>query len=395
MEFAEVGRFKGREGVLLNLSAPKGFSQEPGHYSFVRTVGDPRSGHELEVEQEETDMALRFFPRHRKGLDTWYLGISTREVHYMPPRGNVNMFLAKHIYHCRINNSAIQTIWDIARNVPVGFKRDNDGISFSVSLQSGYIMMLAISEKKKVQLFPQDPFPGRSNEQVIADCRKLAGGTTPERIVVLTPEEIRPWLEELSEKNKAGESETILISYGQEPNKTAAEQLANFISGKFNVRTQITQQAAETKDEPPMGSRIRNGSDVTPPRGHEKVLIFIGNEWTNNDMALHAAYWNMGIGNQLGAYGPHLPFTASFNWPGKGRAVVSLSRPYAMVTEEGWKINSFINQDYRIRPVQKKFSLVRRKLYIAGDAADAESAVEAIISLLLKDEKYKKRISQS
>ena len=57
----------------------------------------------------------------------------------------------------------------------------------------------------------------------------------------------------------------------------------------------------------------------TPLKGFERAEILIGTEWTNNDMAMHGAYWGL-------AYGAHLPFTATYAWPGPGRAVVALSQ---------------------------------------------------------------------
>ena len=163
VEYAEVGRFHGVEAIAPGFPAPKGLQDNPNDPYYLRTYGDPRPEHQMLIAHEVPDMALRFFPRKREGVATSYLGISTREVHYLAPRADVQMYLMPHIYRCRINNPKVMAIWDVARNVPVGFTRDADGVAFAVSLPSGHLMMLAVSETPAVQLFPAAPFPGRTS----------------------------------------------------------------------------------------------------------------------------------------------------------------------------------------------------------------------------------------
>ncbi|MFM8984484.1 MAG: beta-galactosidase trimerization domain-containing protein, partial [Planctomycetia bacterium] len=170
---AEVARFTGVETVASSFSTPKGLSADATSPLFVRTFGDPRAGHELEVVAEAPDMALRFFPRHHPGLDTRYVGISTREVHYLGPRATVQMLLAPHVYRCRIEDPRIAALWDVDRDVPVGFDRDERGVAFTVSLPSGHVMLLAVSRSPRVQLVPRGDFPGRDAADVVAAARRL------------------------------------------------------------------------------------------------------------------------------------------------------------------------------------------------------------------------------
>ena len=53
MEEARVQRFIGVEEIAPGFHAPKGLSQGPASPFFIRTVGDPRPGHELPVQQEQ------------------------------------------------------------------------------------------------------------------------------------------------------------------------------------------------------------------------------------------------------------------------------------------------------------------------------------------------------
>jgi hypothetical protein len=375
VDYADVGRFKGHEAMTPGLHMPKGLSQTPGDPFFVRTVGDPRPEHELQVEHETPDLALRFFPRGRDGVATRYLGLSTREVHYLGPRATVNMILARHTYHCRIHNPKVQAIWDVGLNVPVGFERDERGVAFNVSLPSGHIMMLAVSESPKVELFALAAFPGREKDAVIADCRGLAGGSQPPAVAILTPaRELCDWMKELATppppapKSKTpAAKETILISYGHEANRAAAEKLATYLRDRFGIDAAVVEQAVKPSDKPadPVG------------REYEKAVVLLGDEWTNNDMAMHGAYWGV-------AYGAHLPFTATYAWPGPGRAVVSLSRPYALIDGNG-KVPFAWNDSCRLRPVERQWPLFRRKLHVAADGADASRAVDALIALLDKE----------
>ena len=371
-DWAEVARFDGKEARALGLCLPKGFSENPGDYLFIRTVGDPRPGHELEVQHETPDMAIRFFPRHipdgpRRGVHTRWLGISTREVHYISPRGTVNMHLSQHTYHCRINNPRVQAIWDVARNVPVGFERDDSGVAFNISLPSGHIMMLTYSERPQVQLVAPAPFPGRTKDDVAARCKALAGGTTPPEVAVLTPSEIRPWMEGLAASEK---SRRVAISYGTDASRPAAEKLASLMRDRFGIDAQPVQQCAE----------IENPDFVKAPdtrlKNHYDPLVYIGNDWTNNDMACQGAFWNWNA-----KYDPHVPFTATYAWPGPERAVVSLSRRYALINEGGEVMNWVYRHDWRIRKVEDRFPQVRRRLHIAGDGPAAEKAVDAIAAL--------------
>ena len=360
VDYAEVERFKSKEADALGLCLPKGLSQEPGKWFYVRTVGDPRPDHEIDLEHETPDMALRFFPRHRRGLATTYLGISTREVHYISPRGAMNMFLARHTYRCRISNPKIQAIWDVARDVAVGFERDAAGVSFDVSLPSGHIMILAISEKPAVQLFAPAPFPGREKDEVLARCKKLAARATGPAVADLTPGQVGPWLKELAAGKQA-----VLISYGQEANRAAAERLAACLREQFGLEATITEQATTTAT-PDSGTSVEHWAEP---------LVLIGDEWTNNDMALHASYWNWG-----NTCAPHLPFTATYAWPGEGRAVISLSRRYALIGQGGNQVGGGRwGFGHQIRKVQDRFPAVRRKLYIAGNGEDAARAVERLI----------------
>ncbi|MBM4031397.1 MAG: hypothetical protein FJ291_06370 [Planctomycetes bacterium] len=374
VDFAEVGRFKGNEGVAPDLHLPKGLSQDQTDPFYSRTVGDPRPGHELEVDKETPDLAIRFFPRGRDGLATRYLGISTREVHYLGPRATVNMILARHAYRCRINNPRIQAIWDVGLDVPVGFQRDEQGVSFDVSLPSGHIMMLAYSELPRVELFAPAPFPGRDTEEIAQACRKLAGGSAPPATVILTPAaELRAWATELAtpilppDGKGAARKESILISYGQEANKPAAEKLAVCLRDRFGVDATAIEQAVKRPDKP----------DGQVGREFEKPVVLIGDEWTNNDLAMHGAYWGV-------AYGPHMPFTATHAWPGPGRAVVSLSRRYALM-DKGGRPPFVWNDSCSLRPVERGLPLVRRKLHVAANGADASRAVEALSRVLERE----------
>jgi len=370
VEFAEAGRFQGNEAVAPSLNTPKGLSDDPAHPYYAHTVGDPRPDHEIKVERESPDLAIRFFPRHREGLATEYLGISTREVHYLGPRATVNMFLMRHTYRCRINNPKIAALWDVGRDVPVGFQRDDRGVSFTVEVPSGHVMMLAVSETPAVQLFAPAAFPGRGKEQVVSRCRELAGGAPPPPVVMLTPAaELRQWAADLAVPLPAANSkqpavkQPLVISYGQAANKAAAEKLAAALKERFKLDMEVAEQCL------PVPEKLD-----TPLKGFEKAVVLIGDEWTNNDMAMHGAYWGI-------AYGAHLPFTATYAWPGPGRAVVALSRKYALIDEKGSQPFAW-NNSYALRPVEPRFPLVRRKLHIAANGRDAENAVDAIRAAL-------------
>ena len=365
VDAAEVGRFSGNEAIQPGFHAPKGLGTAPDEPHYVRTFGDPRPDHQMMVAREAPDMALRFFPRVREGVATRYLGISTRETHYMAPRADVQMYLTPHIYHCRVNNPKIQAIWDVARNVPVGFSRDAQGVAFTVSLPSGHIMMLALSDTPTVQLFDPAPFPGREPAAVLAQVRKLTGGRRPPVVANLTPTEILPWFRHLTPPAPAAKS-PVLISYGQAENRPAADRLAAYLRTTLGLDARPVAQTAR------VGARTGDWADTVD---FDKALIFIGNEWTNNDMALHGAYWGL-------AYGPHLPFTATYAWPGAGRAVISLSRRYALLDDKGHNTSYRFYLNIGLRKVEDSYPLFRRKLYIAADGTDALVAVNTLIAQL-------------
>jgi len=386
VEFADVARFQGKESYAPGFGVPKGFSQEDGDFFHVRTVGDPRGeAHEIPVMHETPDLALRFFPRQAVGDgSTRYLGISTRDVHYLAGRAAVNMHLAKHTYRCRINNPKIQTIWDVARNVPVGFAKDETGVSFTVSLPSGHLMMLAYSETPQVELIAPATFPGRDKDEVLARCKTLAAGGRPiTGVTILRADEIKPWLESLNgpippapnakaDPDNPAPKQTVTISYGQPENQPAADKLAAFLREKFDLDAVAVEQASRAE-------RINDGSDQ---RVHDFAVpvIFIGTEWTNNDLAVHGAYWNW-----PGMYGPHLPFTTTYAWPGEGRAVVSLSRRHALVSEDGrFNQGSFTQDVFQIRKVEDRWPQACRKLHLAANGDDATAAVDTLIERLAK-----------
>jgi len=365
VDYAEVARFDGKEARALGVCLPKGFSEDPANYLFIRSVGDPRPGHELEVQHETPDIAIRFFPRHSAGVNSTFLGISTRDVHYISPRGTVNMHLSQHTYRCRINNPRVQAIWDVARDVPVGFDRDDTGVAFSISLPSGHIMMLAYSENPKVQLLGRGAFPGRGKDEVLARCTALAGGTTPPPVVILAKDDLRPWLQGLAESEKG---KKVFISYGEAANKPAADKLAAVLRGNFAIDAETVEQTSAIEDPNNPDVRLKN---------HYAPLIYIGNDWNNNDMAAQAAFWNWNA-----KYDPHVPFTSTYAWPGAGRAVVSLSRRYALITQGGDVMNWIFRHDWRVRKVEDRFWQVRRRLHIGADGEAVVRAVDAIIAVI-------------
>jgi len=222
--------------------------------------------------------------------------------------------------------------------------------------------MLAISEKPAAQVFAPAPFPGREKDDVLARCKTLAGaggGAVP-LVANLTPGQAGPWL-----KGLAAGKQTVLISYGQEANKAAAERLAAALREQFGLEVAIKEQAATTP-KPDTDQAVEHWAEP---------LILIGDEWSNNDIALHASYWNWG-----NTCAPHLPFTATYAWPGKGRAVISLSRAYALIGQGGNQVGGGRwNFDHRVRKVQDTFPVVRRKLYVAGNGDDALRAVDDLI----------------
>ncbi len=367
---ASVARFRGVEEIAPGFHMPKGLSSDPADPFYIRMVGDPRPGHALEVARETPDLALRFFPRARDGLATRYLGISTREVHYLGPRATANMILAQHSYDCRIDNPRIQSLWDVGRDVPVGFTRDAGGIGFTVSLPSGHIMLLAWSETPQVEIFGPAPFPGRDTLQVLARCRQLTGGRAGAKVAVLTPARaLDAWARELAVPLPAAKGATqalerVLISYGDETNRPAAERLCGFLQRRYGLRAETIAQRVARPARP----------EAAVGKEHEEVLVFLGNEWSNNDLAMHGAYWGL-------AYGAHLPFTSTYAWPGPGRAVVALSRAHALCDANG-SIPFSWNPGHNLRPVERRFQLLRRKLHIAGDGPDADAAVECVIRLM-------------
>ncbi len=228
-------------------------------------------------------------------------------------------------------------------------------------------------------------FLGREKEQVVARCRELSGGTPPPPVAILTPAaDLRAWLRELAEPRPRlrpsvlgappgapGQStgkqpptkETVIVSYGQPANRPAAERLASQLKGRFGLEVTVTEQSCKVPDKPD-----------TPVKDFDLPVILIGDEWTNNDLAMHGAYWGI-------AYGANQPFTATYAWPGAGRAVVSLSRRYALIREDGGHPFAW-DRGVALRAVERRFPLVRRKLHIAANGPDADRAVDAILAAI-------------
>ena len=150
----------------------------------------------------------------------------------------------------------------------------------------------------------------------------------------------------------AARKQTVLISYGQPANRPAAEKLAAVLRAKYGVEVAAVEQAVEVPTA--MKDKIT---------GFEKPVVLIGDEWTNNDMGMHGAYWAI-------AYGAHLPFTATYAWPGKGRVGrMRVSRRYALMDANGKQPFDW-GSSFDLRPVEPRFPLLRRKLHIAANGTD-------------------------
>jgi hypothetical protein len=145
-----------------------------------------------------------------------------------------------------------------------------------------------------------------------------------------------------------------------------------FLRAQYNLDARAVEQAATAQ-------RDMKSNDATV-KGYEDPVIFLGSDWTNNDLALNESYWNWG-----NTYGGHLPFTSTYAWPGPGRSVVVLSRRYALIDPAGHQVGGGNwNPTFTLRPVRDEFKVVRQKLYIAADGRAADAAVEEIMKAVVR-----------
>jgi len=354
------------EAAASGLSYPKGDDiAKADKWAVSMTYLDDRPDHRIKPDHDEMDCAAELTWRDRPGVATRYLAVGNRESAYGGDRGIVQFWMMPHIFGIRIDNPAIKRIYDIAAGVPVSFERDPRGVSFKTSVPPALGRLFAISTSDTVDLFEPQLVPGIPLGEVAANVRALAAQKDLPAAAVLGKEDVFEWL--------AGQrNQKLLISYGEEGYRAAAEQLAALLKEKHGIAAEITAQDMAFARRPPEGFNV----DLTPT----PAQAYIGNSWSNNLIAMLDATWPYNERNTTASISGR--FSATCAWPGGERGFVTVTRrlEYRRADHTTFPVNYGDTRGYAPVDVNGAPDPWRRQrlLVLASTPAGACNAVNAL-----------------
>jgi len=225
-----------------------------------------------------------------------------------------------------------------------------------------------VSNRDSVELFESGPCRGASFEDVAAAVAALpAPADAPAEGVVLDPAGIRAWLLE-----QAGRE--LILSYGDEPYRAAAESAAAWLRERFGVGATATAADGGWLVEPPEG-KCTVQFQPTP------ATVLIGNEWSNNMIAMLSSTWP--FNNEKAPAMMSGRLSATHAWPPAGRGIVALTRAVEFRRENHtcWGISWNNHDGYAPRLVEaapEPFQH-RKLLILAATPQGAERAVQELM----------------
>jgi len=344
----------------------------------------PGFGDTYETKRLETDMpnhSLALGWRRREGLRTEYLTVFNRDSAYAVNRGYIHFMASPTHAIIRINRTDVAAVYDVINRsyVPLvkgdlstrdrrGNVRDADKcVSFETIIPPYFGRVFAISTQPGAELFTEEDRGGITDAELESRTARLAAPWQPPAVTILDRDGLRQWL---ADKAGAAPAEPLVISYGSEDYRRAAEKLAELLEAR-GVRARISSLGIRHETHNPDAYyRFRSARYRRPLK---RIDAFVGNDYSNSNLADLTGGW------QCTRYAnPRLPVSINREFPGGDRCVVMLTHPFFVSRGRG---SSFPDTYHR-------FAQRPRQLVIgASSPAGAMRGVAAFAQLQRQDQR--------
>jgi len=327
-----MDRFTGRERSAPSLTYPG--------------LGDTYESKRLETDAPNHSLAIGL--RERDGIGTQYLTVFNRDSAYAVNRGYIHYMASPTHAIIRLNRTDVRAIYDVVNRCHVPFvagdmsqRAGRDGkfpeagacVSFHAIIPAYFGRVYAISSKAdepRVELFESlaagRPVPGVSDAELVKRVSAFAHKVEMKDVLVWNGKEgeaeLRAWLAELQAARAQNPQDEVVISYGSPEYRPAAEKLAERLT-KAGLQTRISGLGIRNfTDDPDPYYRLRSGRYERPLA---KIDVFIGNDWDNTNLADLTGAWQASRHAN-----PILPVSVNRQFPGGGRAVLMVTRPFSV-----------------------------------------------------------------
>jgi len=242
-------------------------------------------------------------------------------------------------------------------------------LAFQTLLEPSSARMLVLSSDGTFSAYAGNRVPGgRSDEDLRTAVNAVAGrkGTPPDDAVIGS-DDIVAFLKERGPKG-------IVISCEQQAWMPAARTLADAIQKAFGVSATAS-VARVTRTSPRIGGQHSFLWSVgSPATSVDEPDIIMGNRDESHFVARFGSHTG-GMGNHTAP----LPFMTSRTFPGDGRAIICLTRPFA----KEWSTPPRAQADPAAKMVTEKPA--RQSLVVgASDPAGVDAGVRRLIQLVKK-----------
>ncbi|HUW35481.1 MAG TPA: beta-galactosidase trimerization domain-containing protein [Planctomycetota bacterium] len=346
-----VGRITGEDAAWPSRLWPRAF-QEYRDYTWKHAV--PRA----------VEMSIRT----REGNPNRYLSLFNREGSYGFEPGVIEFEAVSKQVELKVKADGAKFVYDLTLGCAVPVQA-GEWLAFQTLLEPSSARMLVLSSDGTFSAYAGNRVPGgRSDEDLRTAVNAVAGrkGTPPDDAVIGS-DDIVAFLKERGPKG-------IVISCEQQAWMPAARTLADAIQKAFGVSATAS-VARVTRTSPRIGGQHSFLWSVgSPATSVDEPDIILGNRDESHFVARFGSHTG-GMGNHTAP----LPFMTSRTFPGDGRAIICLTRPFA----KEWSTPPRAQADPAAKMVTEKPA--RQSLVVgASDPAGVIAGVQRLIQLVKK-----------
>ena len=310
------------------------------------------------VWQKGPGRSVELIVRRREGNPAAYLEIYNRESTYGQAPGVVQFEASSKQVTVELRDD-VKHLYDVSLGCPVKPQNNGGRAVFATMIEPAMPRMFAVSSDDTIRLYEGNRTQGgRTDRQLRGAVAALAGGGLPAKVAVIGAERLMAFLAERGAKG---------ITIGCEDGQfmPAARRLADAIRKAYGKDVRITRNAPRIKANRPFFGcgAIGQAQDLL-----EQPDILMGSRNSSHYVARYAV--TMSNNNTM-----PLPFMATGQFPGTGRAIVTLTRPFTRLWSPG-------------RPRMDETELFREQetpqtlVISASDAAGVSVGVDELARLL-------------
>jgi len=297
--------------------------------------------------------------RQREGNPTTYLEVYNRESTYGQAPGVVQFEASSKQVTIELRPHTVRHLYDVSLACPVKPRGDERRAVFDTLIEPAMPRLFAFSPDDTIRLYEGNrSHGGRDDGQLRDAVAALAGHAPPAAVTVIAAGDIQAFL-------LARAAAGLVIGCEDSQFMHDAERLALALRDAGGQAVRITRNAPRIKANRPFFGcgAIGQAQDLL-----EHPDILLGGRHSSHAIARYAV--TMSSGNTL-----PLPFLATQQFPGPGRAIVCLTRPYTRVWSPG---RAEANEEHLFKEQQAPQALV----VSASDAAGVAAGVTELLRLL-------------